>query len=481
MLWLTRAERFLDAMGDIRAEWVEDAEQTGKAVPVWLKWGSIAICFCCVLLLGMVGLFHFTVTTESSTAKQPQNSVAVSGPVTSSPDVSPGVETGSQQGQNTSSREEAAMSSPVVSEAEETPVVSGIQPSAAPEPTEGTGDRTVETSMLFPNAPNRVSSLTEAASYNKETAQLFTDNVYGLVLEVPEEFSMEVDSDQTATFQLYDQASRNVLGTDNQGGVVWEIWVMTLSDFYAQYGISLEEWPTDKIDALTTVLGRDADYVYLLATPSDVQYAPDVAESANSYYWHRLYGYTMLLDFLDRNGIEPNPNWDTDYLKTLRSLSFGSGDFYQVEFGLGSTSSQEPLLTEAAAAIPNLSAYFAGPEETRETLSWEDLLLYRLLQTDFSAVTEAPVAFGEELHEKLVSFTTERIAYLDPDANYAQEIAMFIRLLHTLCEMPDPDAVCETTDWYVTADGSGWVLYASQTDGTSQILAEAAAEDPIWN
>lgn len=430
-------------MGHIRAEWVEDAEPNKKAIPVWLKWGSIAVCLCCAVILGMVGLYHLTAPGESSTTNQPAHSVP--------------------------SGHETVVSPEASSDNEETPMDSSSEQDNA------------ETAPRFPNAPDSSIPLEEAAAYDKAAAQVFTEAVYGLQLEVPADFSDEVLCNPTddTLFTLYDQVSQDALSLDTEdlGGEVWYLSAMTAADFTAEYGLSATEWPQDEFALNTILLGRDGDEMYLLSFPTDVRYGED-AESIRSYYRHSLYGFTMLSDFLERNGITQNPYWEASY--RMRLCNLATDDFYRVEFGAGPTTSSEPLLTEAAAAIPNLSQYFHDSEEPAPSLSWEDLLVYRLLQTDFSAIPADSAEFQTQLSEILCGSSPERLAYLDEDTPYAQEVAMAIRLLHVLCHLPNPESICESTGWYVTADGDTWSLHAETTDHTFQVIAAVNSSDPLW-
>ena len=113
-------------------------------------------------------------------------------------------------------------------------------------------------------------------------------------------------------------------------------------------------------------------------------------------------------------------------------------------------------------------------------MSWEDLLVYRLLQTDFSAIPADSAEFQTQLSEILCGSYPERLAYLDEDTPYAQEVAMAIRLLHVLCHLPNPESICESTGWYVTADGDTWSLHAETTDHTFQVIAAVNSSDPLW-
>lgn len=126
-------------MGHIRAEWVEDAEPNKKAIPVWLKWGSIAVCLCCAVILGMVGLYHLTAPGESSTTNQPAHSVPSGHETVVPPEAAPDIE--------------------------ETPMDSSSEQDHA------------ETAPRFPNAPDRSIPLEEAAAYDEAAAQVFTEAV----------------------------------------------------------------------------------------------------------------------------------------------------------------------------------------------------------------------------------------------------------------------------------------------------------------
>lgn len=49
-----KSDQILDAMNDIRDEWILDAETAGNAIPRWLKWISVAACLACAVLAGFL-------------------------------------------------------------------------------------------------------------------------------------------------------------------------------------------------------------------------------------------------------------------------------------------------------------------------------------------------------------------------------------------------------------------------------------------
>ena len=280
-----------------------------------------------------------------------------------------------------------------------------------------------------------------------------------LVLEVPEEFFEDATSNEEmpTLFALYDSISRESDAAEGDGEV-WRIQTWAVEDFIEECGISLEEWTQVDFQDNQLLLGKDDQYVYLLSMPLAMEYDPDNQDSVNSYYRHRLYGYAMLCNFLSRNEIEPAPDWEKQYLQGLRDLSLETGDFFTTEFGVGSIESEEPLLTVAAASIPNLSGYYTG--ETEEMLTWEDLLLYRLLHADYSAAVANQEALQEKYQDLFFPLDAAVLENRAWDVEFATEADVFCALFSEIMESGHVADYCAMTNWTVALEGMDWILYA---------------------
>ena len=534
-----KAEDLLDAIGNIPEAWVLDAEQAGKTVPVWLKWGSVAACLCCILLFGTMGLFRISRLGAAASPTTLSPSASISSPSPTIP-----------QQQVTAMREKVygADGADEIDEAIKDAFVAWLQENPdffstyvndeknwsmsaqqdqqgteqvsmacyGPADEDGTGElcwliyadglvrlgsidtyeetpeqqasanellpeeTPTQTPIQTPNETDSAVSTAEIESTSESYSGLFADlpvpvdvaaaadyrqsywgelTAMDLVLEVPEKFFEDATSNEEmpTLFALYDSISRESDAAEGDGEV-WRIQTWAVEDFIAECGISLEEWTQVDFQDNQLLLGKDDEYVYLLSMPLAMEYDPDNQDSVNSYYRHRLYGYAMLCNFLSRNEIEPAPDWEKQYLQGLRDLSLETGDFFTTEFGVGSIESEEPLLTVAAASIPNLSGYYTG--ETEEMLTWEDLLLYRLLHADYSAA----VANQEELQEKYQDlFFPLDAAVLENrvwDVEFATEADVFCALFSEIMESGHVADYCAMTNWTVALEGMDWILYA---------------------
>lgn len=102
-------------------------------------------------------------------------------------------------------------------------------------------------------------------------------------------------------FSLYERTAHNSsLGT----GLVWSLTAFTADAFY-------QNWPdadgSEVLGASSYLIGSDDDYMYLLSTPTDVQFLEDDLYSYVAYETLKAQSQQVLEDFLVRNDIAPNP------------------------------------------------------------------------------------------------------------------------------------------------------------------------------
>lgn len=312
-----------------------------------------------------------------------------------------------------------------------------------------------------------MTTVLEAAAYDTASALRMTDSKFGLTLEVPKEFSGEVtaNSDEQTVFELYDSVSRDA-GYD---GDLWSIEAVPRED----------DADPNSLPESGMYLASAANYRYILRTPSDVRYAPDNTESVESYYRHWLHGYAMLRDFITRNDLDVASNWEETYVQELMSLSRLSGAFYTTSFDFGVMSATEPLQM-AAGLIPNLSAYYTGSYVAADTLTWDDLLLCRLIFAEYDAQSDAAAELLAQPKKDLLALSREYVdpAYDVPEESWNQ-LKMAFRLFYALRQYDAPEELCLLEHWSITAQDDIWTLRAANDDGSSKLVISVAENDPL--
>lgn len=93
-------------------------------------------------------------------------------------------------------------------------------------------------------------------------------------------------------------------GDTSYGGLVWTLTAYTPAELQAAFPDA--SW-SGVFAASSFIIGSDDKYVYLLSTPTDIQYPPADTVSQARYHMLKLQSRAVLTDFLARNGITPNP------------------------------------------------------------------------------------------------------------------------------------------------------------------------------
>ena len=146
-----------------------------------------------------------------------------------------------------------------------------------------------------------------ADSWTAAGSRTLTDARLGLTLRIPAGWDALAEvytggSDlPIPLFSLCERTARNsALGT----GLVWSLTACVWEDFS-------RAWPeadgSEVLLASSYVIGSDENYVYLLTTPTDVQFLEDDLYSFVAYETLRAQSQQVLEDFLVRNDIAPNP------------------------------------------------------------------------------------------------------------------------------------------------------------------------------
>ena len=103
-------------------------------------------------------------------------------------------------------------------------------------------------------------------------------------------------------FDVYERLAHDA---DPYTGRVWDVRALTRAQFRSAFGDA--EW-SEILGASSYVIGSDDAYIYLLSTPTDVQFLVDNPTSMAQYELLRDQSQAVLEDFLSRNGITPNPD-----------------------------------------------------------------------------------------------------------------------------------------------------------------------------
>ena len=129
----------------------------------------------------------------------------------------------------------------------------------------------------------------------------------GLTLWVPENWAdMAVvtakDAAAGAGFAVYERLAYE---SGLNPGLVWSLSVYTTAQFQSAFGDP--DW-SEILGASSYVIGSDDAHVYLLTTPTDVQFLEDDPASMARYGILRDQSQTVIEGFLFRNGVTPNPD-----------------------------------------------------------------------------------------------------------------------------------------------------------------------------
>lgn len=103
-------------------------------------------------------------------------------------------------------------------------------------------------------------------------------------------------------FDVYERLAHDA---DPYTGRVWDVRALTRAQFRSAFGDA--DW-SEILGASSYVIGSDDAYIYLLSTPTDVQFLVDNPTSMAQYELLRDQSQAVLEDFLSRNGITPNPD-----------------------------------------------------------------------------------------------------------------------------------------------------------------------------
>ena len=103
-------------------------------------------------------------------------------------------------------------------------------------------------------------------------------------------------------FDVYERLAHDA---DPYTGRVWDVRALTRTQFQSAFGDA--DW-SEILGASSYVIGSDDAYIYLLSTPTDVQFLENDPTSMAQYELLRDQSQTVIEGFLFRNGITPNPD-----------------------------------------------------------------------------------------------------------------------------------------------------------------------------
>lgn len=293
-----------------------------------------------------------------------------------------------------------------------------------------------------------IRTLEEAAAYDKSTAVVKQEEELGLTMEVPEEYAWDLMCNVAPRnlFTFYNGETRAISDLD---GWCWSVLAYTRADYEALQ-LDFDEWIDETIGPNARQLGRDENYMYLYAFPTDMRWEPSTEEAQ---YLHHLYGYTMLTDFMNRNGITPSPIWDSYYRKKLMGSSTVNGDFYSVEFGCGDKSQADADLLALADTVPNLCDYDEEPE-----LTWQDAMIYRLNQAYWNADVGHSEADKKRVLNEAAPVYGSSIYYGEAGANTTIALAALYDFTAQLRDEPSLAEACRSDAWSIHAADGIWYL-----------------------
>ena len=103
-------------------------------------------------------------------------------------------------------------------------------------------------------------------------------------------------------FDVYERLAHT---SNPDTGLVWNLRALTRAQFQAAFGDA--DW-SEILGASSYVIGSDDTYIYLLSTPTDVQFLVEDPTSMAQYELLRNQSQTVIEGFFFRNGITPNPD-----------------------------------------------------------------------------------------------------------------------------------------------------------------------------
>ena len=268
--------------------------------------------------------------------------------------------------------------------------------------------------------------------------QLVTDDRYGVTMAVPEPLQDKLVITPPFSFTLNRPVEEPTLEDH-----LWFLEIAARSD--GQSPDEISNWGLWHEDFK---LGWDDTYFYLLHVPPLTEVEEETRTSL-------LLGFQVLRDFLERNDITPNPNWETAYLRHIPN--FWTQPF---DSTMDTTQADDALLAYSSQ-IPNLEYYVWDNFEP--VLTWEDLLVYRLATADFTQVTDDPEGLQQFIFSQVLPYSEEGYDGGNPDIpDQFRRILDSLHQYHLWLRMQEnlPD-MCREEPWQMDKT---WVLHCGETE-----------------
>lgn len=264
----------IEAFGEIDDDLLLDAKCHKKTAPRWLKWASLAACLCCVTALTVLSL------SRLAGSSQDQGAALAPAPTPEVPVVPPALED---------------------STAESTPA-------PTPEPTP------LPTPEAVPTAtPEAIQDYLE-----------LTSTQYPVTLQVPADYRDAFAVDTGLVDSMYEELFLNIPFSFKDGTAMFPtfsglVWAISATPRDAYDWTRLDATAPDMTDQYYQVpLGSDDSYVYeLLYSPLQSACNTENPAAVFSYYFSLTDGFSMLEDFISRNGLEEYPLWRNTYQETI--------------------------------------------------------------------------------------------------------------------------------------------------------------------
>ena len=283
-----RAEDFLDAMSNIRPEWIEDAENTGKTVPLWLKWCSIAACLLCVVAVGALRLSQGAPAPASS-----PNALAQPEQFGVSPIPSP-----TPPAKQPKDHQELEDSAP--EEEDSVPAQRQIEPPQPPDAAEAAGaaEAPIADDPMIPTMEDMENG--------------------GFLYAFPSSDGVH----EIRVWNLYRVPLADYVR-----------WAEAEPDLGIPFSNSYPDWDVSEPLSYIYQVGMDADYTYLLDINTEILPILENDVDYDAYLAARRACTSIVSTFLADNGIDENPTWVSAYSSQRALVDPYSEDGYTITEG----------------------------------------------------------------------------------------------------------------------------------------------------
>ncbi len=289
---------------------------------------------------------------------------------------------------------------------------------------------------IAPTPPSVSEPQTPAEPAEPETPlpKLITDEAHGVTMAVPEPLQELLAVSSPFSFTL-----QRTSAEPTQENRLWFLEITARNE--GQSPDECYNWGIWKEDFK---LGWDDTCFYVL-------HVPPLTEAAEENRTSLLLAFPMLQDFLERNGITPNPNWETAYLRHIPNFWTQAFDGSLID-----TTQADESLQSCSHQIPNLG-YYVWNNPT-PILTWEDLLVYRMATADFSQVTDNPEGLRQFIFTHMLPYSED--GYDGGNPEIPDEFRMTLEQLHRqhqwIRRQENLPELCMKTNWRMDQE---WTMH----------------------